>query len=325
MVGSTCFHKVCSLHADSIRHQRATDTICQQHPVPAFRHTKRLYLLCEPYPIRLLRPAPTAVSPTLDFHSSLFHRGEDAVSVNSNGGVLEVILARNSLSVSSIDVYGRHFCPIGQPIDMNADITSIRMLEILTIRFFRQNGIALPCNQIIDVLVEAQTGFLACLNLFIHINQHIVVWHFERRSQAFAYSSNRHKDCIFNHLAISRSEELVVEIIVELKRLERWEVWRLFAHRIHFRKVVSVSPIEIGFNKQLTIIFPIIRHILQRISFHSSVREIDMKGFRETRHYRRIWVWTWPRTRAWIVTFGEEEITFVPTISPTTSVSSKHV
>ena len=73
MVGSTCFHKVCSLHADSIRHQRAADTICQQYPVPTFSHTKRLHLICEPYPIRLLCPAPAAVSSTLDLHRSLFH------------------------------------------------------------------------------------------------------------------------------------------------------------------------------------------------------------------------------------------------------------
>ena len=197
------------------------------------------------------------------------------------------------------------------------------MLEILTIRFWRQNGIALPCNQIIDVLVEAQTGFLACLKLFIHINSHTFVWHLERRSQAFADGSNRHEDCIFHYLAISCSEDLVVITVVELKRIECREVWHLLAHRIHFREVVFVSPIQIGFDNQLTVGFAITSHILQRIGFHSSVRQIDMKGFGETRHYRRIWIVA--RVRTWIVSFEGEEVTFVPTVPPTSSVSSKHV
>ena len=272
MVRSRCSHQVRRFHADGIRHHRAANTVCEQHPRLAFRHSEGLHALCELQSIGFLCPAPTAIASSLDLYGSLFHRGEDVVTVNRDGRVLVVVLARDGLSVRGVDVDGRHLCPIRQPIDMHTNATSVRMHEVLVVRLCRQNLVTWSADEIIDVFVEAQTVAHFTLKLFVDINDCFVFGESEDGCEAFSYGSNRSEDCVAHYLAIYCPEELVVCFLREPEPVEGWEIcWRLFAHGIHLGEVVFVGPVEIGLDEEFPFAFVIIGNVFERIGFQSSV------------------------------------------------------
>ena len=233
MIGSRCSYKVGSLHTYGVRHQRTADTVSQQHPVPALGHAKGLHLLGETDAIGFLGPSPTTVTPSFYLHGGFCHRGENAVSVYGDGGILEIIPAGNSLSVNCIDIDCRHLCPIRQPVNMNADNPSVGFLEVIVIFLRGKNGIAVPGDYIIYVLVETQTAFLACLNLSVNIRHNVLISYLERGREAFAYGSNRHKDGIAHHLTIRISEKLVVELVIEFEQFEGRKDGSLLAYAIY--------------------------------------------------------------------------------------------
>ena len=323
MIGCRCPHEVSSLHAYSIRHQRAANAVSQEHPVLTLSHAKGFHGSLELDAIGFLGPSPAAVSPTLYLHSGLCHRGEDAMSVYGDGSILEIIPAGDGLPVSGIDVDGRHLCPIRQPIHMNTDNPSIRFLEVFIVLLGRKNAVVCPCDDIIDILVETQTRLLAGLNLTINIRHHILVRHLERGGKTFTNGGNRYENSIAHYLAICISEELVVIFVIELERIEGREDGLLLAHTIHLREVVGVGSSEVGTDNQLAICFLVSLDILQRIGLHPPVRKIDMQRLRERGHTRGIRRRIYDGVRN--VAFLLEDIALVGTFATTAPVSTQHI
>ena len=262
MIGCSCSHQIGCLHTDCVRHHRTCLIVREQYPRLAFRHAERLLLLSELQAIRFLWPAPAAVASALYLHSSLFHRREDVVTVDTDGGVLVVILTGYGLTVGSIDVDGWHFCPIRQPIDMNSISSAVRLHDIVAAFPRHKYGAAIGCNKIIDVLIEAQAVAYLFLRFAVHIDCRVIVGEAKGRRQTFANGTNRGRNDIIGNLAINGREELVVVLLGELERDERWEVRLLFAYGNDIREIVGVVLSDVRLDDKLSVLLRLARYYL---------------------------------------------------------------
>ena len=288
VVGGRSAHEVGGLHAYGVRHQRARLIVGEQHPALAGRHAQRLLLLGELQAVRFLGPPPAAVAAPLDLHGRLLHRGEYAMAVDAYGGVLEVVLASDGLPVGGGDVNRRHLSAVREPINVHAHQAPVGLHGITTVGRGQQYGGSRARERIIYVVVEAQAARLALLQLAAHIHQR-ALRHLERGRQALAYGGDGHVDGVAHDLAQGVGEELVVELIVELERLELWEVRRrLLAHARHVGEGVGERLADVRSHHQLPARLRVLRNVFEGVGLHAPVVEIDVQRRGELRHRRGV-------------------------------------
>ena len=245
--------------------------------------------------------------------------------IYSDGGILKIILTFNGSAVGGVDIDGRHFGTVCQPIHMNPNHTAIGLHGIgagtLLRRFNRQQyPVARTGNNVIDVFVETQARDLALLQFIIHIDFNVLAFgQLKRWGQTFSDSGNSHKDGVTNYLTVSISKYLVVMFVIELERLKSGEIRRRrFAYRVYIGQRIGECLSYVGLNNQLLVCLAVLGDIDLWVSLQPAVFQIYVQSVREGRSICRIWVYLWIRTR--IITFLLKEEVLIVTIAPSSVI-----